>query len=60
MNTYRPVQVSLHLWAVEWLVDGISQGYTLGRYQDRAEACYVVYEFARMEALEAPSRPDTA
>lgn len=54
MNPYRPVRVGLHCWAVEWFVDGISHGFTLGFYWDEAEALYIAHVFARMEMLAAP------
>ena len=54
MNTYRAVQVESGRWAVQWLVDGKPHGFTLGSCADEAEACFMAYEFARMEMKEAP------
>lgn len=55
MNTYRPIGLSSGRWAVERFVDGESQGFTLGRYQDEAAATYMSYAFARMDMLDAPT-----
>jgi hypothetical protein len=60
MNTYRPVRVDWGRWAVEWFVDGRSQGFAYGTYPSEAEALFIAYMFARMEMMEARRKPDIA
>ena len=52
MNEYRVVPAPDHTWAIEWLIDGVSQGVMVGRYCDRAEATYAVYQLALLEYRE--------
>jgi hypothetical protein len=59
MNTYRAVQLESGRWAVEWSADGKRQGFTLGSCTSEAEACFLAYEFARMEMKEAVRQPGT-
>ena len=55
MNTYQPVELDPGRWAIERLVDGVSQGFTFGRYPDEAEATDMAYAFASGDAKTTPS-----
>jgi hypothetical protein len=49
MNTFRPVELALRLWAIERFMDGASHGFTFGRYRDKAAASKMAQAFAHME-----------
>jgi len=51
MTTYKPIEIYLGNWAIERFIDGASQGYTLGRYEDKAAAIYIAQVYVRMETM---------
>jgi len=53
VNTYRVATIAAAQWAVEWLVDGTTQGFIFGRFDSRAEALYSAFSLTRMEFQEA-------
>ena len=55
MTTYLPILLESGRWAIEPYVDGESQCFTFGRYNDEKAASFVVHAFERMAAKEEAS-----
>jgi hypothetical protein len=53
MSTYKLTEIGPGNWAIERFVDGTSQGFTHGRYEDKASASFVATVYVRMEMREA-------
>jgi hypothetical protein len=49
MNSYRPVFVALHEWAVEWSADGIVRGLLPDRYDSGADATEAIIDLLRAD-----------
>jgi hypothetical protein len=55
MTTYQLIETCSGNWAIERFVDGASQGYTFGRYEDEAAASYIASVYARMDTIPRQS-----
>jgi hypothetical protein len=53
VNTYRAVPLASGRWAIAWSTKGQNQGLLFGTFETEVEALFRVYEFARIELLEA-------
>jgi hypothetical protein len=59
MITFELVRLDTGLWAVERFVDGVSRGFTWGRYRYEGDACIIASVLAKMETRAGPSKPPT-